>query len=205
MNEKLKKLIIVGVVQFFTCVTSVGQVNPHRIQTLTPLPDGGLLIGMTGNAAPQFRPYFDIFPVDVSGNLTDWTPLDSLLRTNSSTNLLTYIDAGAIGKGTRFYRMFTNSFPTPLPKPDGPSTVATTSLLLTDPSRTDRYNVATNSSFMITLWFPAPPEPGALPRPYIESKLAPGLANLYGTTQSLLSGFYGHASMSVVVATNQSP
>ena len=58
---------------------------------------------------------------------------------------------------------------------------------------------------MITVWFPAAPTPGTLPAPYLEYKLGPPLASLYGVSQSVLSNFYSHCSSMVPVATNQAP
>src|SRR5262249_51856241 len=75
----------------------------------------------------------------------------------------------------------------------------------TDPSRTSRYNIGTNSSFMITLWYPTWPMAGVLFAPYIEYKLAPILAGLYGTSQNVLASFCSHAYSAALVATNQAP
>ena len=200
-----KQFLAVSVVQFIAAVSSIAQTNLHRIAGITKLSDQTISLELTGNCPSEFRPYFDIYAVETSSNLIDWKPLATLFRTNNTTNPLVCVDSDAADWRLRFYRTFTNCLPTPLPKPTGPYAVGTTSLLLTDPSRTNRYNVRTNSSFMITLWFPAAPAPGILPAPYLEYKLAPGLAGLYGTSQGVLSNFHAHSFGAVSVAINQVP
>jgi dienelactone hydrolase len=192
-------------VQFFALTSSSGQGEQHRMAAINLLPDRTVSLELAGSPPAQFRSYFDIYLLEASSNLINWVPLPALLRTNSSANLPLYVEAEAFGYPTRFYRTFASDLPTPLPKPTGPYVTGTTSLLLTDSSRTHRYSGATNSSFMVTLWFPAQSMPGTLPATYLESKLAPGLAGLYGVSQSVLSNFYCHSFKGVAVATNHAP
>jgi len=46
------------------------------------------------------------------------------------------------------------------------------SLLLSDPSRTNRYNIKTNGSFMVSYWYPAEPRAGELPGVWEDKPLA---------------------------------
>lgn len=155
-------------------------------------PEGAAVIDLSGSPPAQFRPYFDLYKLDVSVDLRDWRMLGSILRTNSSTAALRYIDPEAAGP-SRFYRTFTNHFITPLPRPGGSYGVGERSLLLTDPSRTNRYNIRTNGSFMITLWYPAQTPTGGGPAPYLEPKLAASFGNLYGLSPGVISNFVSHS------------
>jgi hypothetical protein len=129
-------------------------------------------LGLGGSAAAAFKPCFDLYLVEASPDLTAWAPLASLLRTNASTNALIYIDEACIGLPQRFYRMHTNLLLTPFLHPTGPFPVGTFARELTDPSRTNRYGIKTNSSFMATFWYPAQASAGQLPGPYQDPKLA---------------------------------
>ena len=51
---------------------------------------------LSGGVPPRFRPFFDLYPIEVSTTLTDWTPLTTLVRSNASTNALFYVDTGAV-------------------------------------------------------------------------------------------------------------
>ena len=202
----LKISLRVTLFQLTALVSAVSQTIPHRITTIKKLPDQTITLQLLGSASYQFRPYYDMFLLDSSSNLVDWTPLPYFLRTNSSGGLLPYVDSDAdTTHGGRFYRALTNCLPTALPKPTGAYAVGSTSLLLTDPSRTNRYNNATNSSFMISLWFPAHPAAGILPAVYLESRLAPSFASLYGINQTVLSELYSHCSTALALATNEAP
>jgi dienelactone hydrolase len=186
-------------------VKTFGQVRPHAMTSINALTNRTIIIGLQGSAANQFRPYFDIYRIERSRNFLEWTPLPPLLRTNNSSASLIFADPEPVQSDMRFYRTFTNILVTPLPLPTGPYAIGTTSRLITDPSRTNRYNVKTNGSFMISLWYPSLPQPGIFPSPYVEPQLAPRLASLYGITQSILSSFYSHSFSNVSVATNATP
>ncbi len=110
---------------------------------------------------------FDLYIVEASTNLADWTWLAMLLRTNSDPNPLLFQDTNAPGLGHRFYRTPTNHLITSFLKPSGPFAVGTFDRVMIDPTRTNRYryNPPTNA-FMVTFWYPAEsPRAGALPGP----------------------------------------
>jgi len=91
--------------------------------------------------------------------------------------------------------------PTLIPTPDGPYSVGVISRLLTDPSRTNRY-VPTNSSFMVSIWYPAHSRAGVLPSLYVDPKIAAlgPVACITGSSK----GAHGHALPDVPLATNES-
>lgn len=144
---------------------------PHHFTSITVLPDKTATLRLDGDVSNmfslsatisnQFMQMFDLYPVEASENLIDWTSLAWLLRTNNNPAPLLYTDPGAGGFNARFYRTFTNHLITGFPKPAGPFTVGTFSRILTDSSRGNRYGIGTNSSFMSTFWYPAaPPKAG---------------------------------------------
>lgn len=121
----------------------------------------------------QFIRMFDLYPVDSSPNLTTWTRQAVLVRTNSSPGPLLYQENSTVLGQSRFYRTPTNHFLTGFPKPTGPLNVGTVVRVLTDPSRTNRYGLSTNSSFMSTFWYPAAPSgPSDFPRFYWDTAVA---------------------------------
>lgn len=146
--------------------------RPHSFGTISVETDGSVALAFDGNPSVLFHRYFDLYPLEVSGDLGEWLPVATLVRTNASSSPLTYRDMDAKNSRHRFYRTFTNHFVTPLPKPTGPYSAGSIARLLTDPSRSNRYNIATNSSFMITIWYPARHRAGHLPAQHFEPQLA---------------------------------
>jgi len=175
----------------------------HLFEGITPLPDHTMSLGLGGSAPLAFRLYFDLYPIEASPDLAAWAPSATLLRTNASTNALIYIDRGSIGLPQRFYRMHTNLLLTPFLLPTGPFPVGTFARELTDPSRTNRYNLKTNSSFMATFWYPAQAGAGQLPGPYQDAKLA-GYQPYWSTLTNVVPGFVSQAFPSAPIATGGS-
>ena len=175
----------------------------HLFGGITPLPDRTMSLALGGSAPPAFRLFFDLYLLEASPDLAAWAPLATLLRTNASTNALGYIDHGCIGLPQRFYRMHTNLLLTPFLLPTGSFPVGTFARELTDPSRTNRYNIKTNSSFMATFWYPAQAGAGQLPGPYQDAKLA-GYAPYWSTLTTVVPYFVSDAFPSPPVATGES-
>ena len=147
--------------------------NAHWFNCITALPDDTMCLDLGGCVGTQFRNYFDLYLVEASPDLVTWAPLTGLLRTNASTTPLLCVDGASANLSQRFYRMPTDVLATPFPNPpSGPFRVGTFAVQLTDPSRTNRYNIKTNSSFMATFWYPAQVGAGQLPGPYQDEKLA---------------------------------
>jgi hypothetical protein len=73
---------------------------------------------------------------------------------------------------------------------------------VTDPSRSNRYNIATNSSFMVTFWYPATAKAGVLPEAFVESN-ATLYAYLNTRNPSIVARFVSHALPDVPLATNE--
>jgi dienelactone hydrolase len=144
----------------------------HGLSGITALEDGSILLSLTGGVASRFWPYFDLYPVEASTNLMAWTPLVWLLRTNQPPNDLLYVDLEARALDQGFYRTFTNHLITPELPPTGPHAVGITSRLVTDPSRTNRYGIATNSSFMMSVWYPAARIAGVQPAARFDRPIA---------------------------------
>lgn len=185
------------------------QSGVHRFGAITSQPDRTISLELRGAAPSAFLEYYDLYPLEASTNLVDWTPLGTLVRTNLATNVLVYLDVDASGYWHRFYRMPTNQLFTAFAKPSGPYAVGRTTRVLTDTSRTNRYRIATNSSFMITIWYPAEPARGVLPGAYIDAQLAVPLAEPHvgssGDVASRLAQFVAFSLPNVPVALAGSP
>ena len=147
--------------------------KPHRFDGVAVLPDGSVRLTLDGGVSRRFAAYSDLYPIEVSSNLVDWIPLVTLQRTNAVTNALTYTDTTTGNWPVRFYRTPSNHLITPFwVQPTGPYAVGVTSRLLTDPSRRNRYGISTNSSFMVSVWYPAVSQAGRLPGPLLEARIA---------------------------------
>jgi hypothetical protein len=155
---------------------------------------------------------FDLYLVDVSPDLMQWTRQTTLLRTNGSSSPLYWLDTNAVAFTSRFYRTPTNYLITQFPLPSGPYTVGKIARVLTDPSRTNRYGISTNSSFMCTIWYPAdPPASGTLPAPYAEAPVVQVVSgNGFGwpvqwTTVMTNCVTVAYTNVSMVSGTNRFP
>src|SRR5882724_6932859 len=142
--------------------------HAQSIQRLTGISlqsNGDAELSLTGKVASAFY-YYDLYPIEASTDLVTWTPLATLLRTNSSSAPLRYIDAEAALLSNRFYRTPTNHLITAIPKPTGPYPIGTASRQLVDPTRTNRM------PFWIQIWYPAVPQAGLLPATYLDRRIA---------------------------------
>jgi dienelactone hydrolase len=167
--------VVLAVLLLPASVNLSAQPVPHHFDGITVLPDHTItlslqgsvsnMFNLSGTISNQFMQMFDLYPVEASTNLVDWTPLCSPLRANNDLNPLIFQDTNAAGLNQRFYRTWTNHLLTAFPKPSGPFTVGTVDRVMIDPARTNlyRYSPATNA-FMVTLWYPAEPTSvGVLP------------------------------------------
>jgi dienelactone hydrolase len=121
---------------------------------------------LSGNSFGLFRDYFDLYVIEATTNLVDWQPLVRLLHTNSTAPLV-FADTNAARLSHRYAH-----FITAFPEPSGPFSVGTFSRLVTDPSRSNRYDIPTNCSFMVSFWYPSVANSGAFPSAYMDAKLA---------------------------------
>jgi hypothetical protein len=148
--------------------------KPHRFDAVAVLPGGSVQLTLGGGVSQRFKDYYDLYPIEVSTNLVDWTPLVTVQRTNSSTKALTYTDASTTNCAVRFYRTPSNHLTTPFSvKPSGPYAVGVTSRLLTDLTRVNCKGTWTShASFMVSVWYPAVAQAGRLPGPLLDAQIA---------------------------------
>ena len=208
-DHTLAKCVTVIAIVSMGTEPGFAQSSVHRFGAITSQPDRTISLELLGAAPSAFLKYYDVYPLEASTNLVDWTRLGTPVRTNLATNALVYLDADASGYGHRFYRMPTNQLFTALAKPSGPYAVGRTTRVLADTSRTNRFLIATNSSFMITIWYPAEPARGVLPGAYIDAQLAVPLAEPHvgssGDVASRLAQFVTFSLPNVPVALAGSP
>ena len=171
--------------------------GPHAITNLHLRPDGAAVFDLGGGPTATYGRYYDLYPLRVSTNLVDWTPLATLQYTNASPSPLTVQDPNAAGASQRFYGTPTNVLVTPSPQPTGPYPIGTFSRLLTAPTRT---NGTGGYKFMATVWYPASAGPGMVPVPYVDKAVA-AFDYYYPLTNVALS-FRSHSVTNVALATN---
>jgi uncharacterized repeat protein (TIGR03803 family) len=145
---------------------------PHSISAAQAQPDGSVLLSFAGETTAAFAPYYDEHPVEVSSDQVHWAPLVTLQRANTSLDALQFVDTVTPRFTPRFYRTPPNILDTPDPKPTGPYSVGTFSMVMTDPSRTNAAGGGINYQFMTTFWYPTVPQAGVLPAIYVEPQLA---------------------------------
>ena len=191
MNTKLNfmkptNLFVLGLGLLLLIQLNLGaQPVPHYFSDIKTQPDhtitlslGGsvsnLIPGLSGTLSNQFMQMFDLYAIETSMNLADWTQLALLPRTNNDPNPLRFQDTTAASFNHRFYRTLTNHLLTGFPKPSGPFAVGTVDRVMIDPTRTNlyRYTPKTNA-FMVTFWYPAdPPAAGILPAAMWDQRIA---------------------------------
>jgi dienelactone hydrolase len=179
---------------------------PHHFTSIAKLPDHTVTLGLGGSVSNLFAKFYDLYVIEASANLTDWLPLATLVRTNANTNTFEFTDTHAAQLERRFYRTFTNHLITPFPRPTGPYAVGTFSRLVTDPSRTNRYGIKTNSSFMVSFWYPAVAETHLLSGAYLDKNLAksPDWA-YFGVDTRTMPHFVAHGLPEAAVLSGPAP
>lgn len=115
------------------------------------------LLRLGGGMNLNFKTYYNVFQVESSANLMEWAALATVVRTNAATNEVDYLDGPGADARRRFYRTPSNPVVSPFLLPTGSNVVGTFSRMLTDSSRKNRFGISTNSSFMVTFWYPAQP------------------------------------------------
>jgi len=148
--------------------------RPHRFARIALLPDPSVQLSLGGGVHERFAPFFDLYPIEVSTNLLDWTPLEMLVRTNAVTAAPALQYAPAASELMRFFRTRPETVITPREPPTGPYAVGRLDRWVTDPGRRNRYNVSTNSSMWITVWYPAIQPTGQLPSTFVEEAIVRG-------------------------------
>jgi len=198
-------LYSVKVTNLFGSVTSrsatLAIARVRAFSRIAALPDHTVALHVTGRVDSVYQNYFELFPLEDSTNLQQWAALTTLLRTNANTNDLIWIDQSATNLDQRFFRVFQQHLYTPTVKPTGPYPVGKASLLLNDPSRTNRYNVPTNSSFMVSYWYPALAQAGQLPGPLLDKQIAEDPN--YSSSTDLIRHFVAHSIPSADVSPHQ--
>ena len=76
-------------------------------QTATLSLDGSVsnMFSLSGTISSQFMQMFDLYAVEASTNLAEWTRLALLLRTNNNPHPLLFQDTNATNAGPYFYRV----------------------------------------------------------------------------------------------------
>ena len=173
---------------------STGEV-PHRFNGISVTPDGGIELKLGGASPYEDDSLHALFPIEVSRDLENWQPRVTLIRTNASRQPFSWTDAEAGSTDRRYYRTpagTLGSLLTPFAsRPTGRFPVGVQWRRLTDPARRNRYEVSTNSSFMVSIWYPAIPRAGQVPALVWDPRLWPYFAT--------------HASMDAPGATDGAP
>ncbi len=139
---------------------------PHHFDGITASPDRGVtlslggsalnLVNLSGTISSQFRQVYDLYVVEASSDLREWSPLGTVQRTNSELSPAIYRDT-APGLSQRFYRTFTNHLLTAFPPPSGPFPVGTIDRVKIDPARSGLYRYTPKTNVYLsgeTLPFP---------------------------------------------------
>jgi hypothetical protein len=143
----------------------------HAMGGITAQGDKPVLLELTGaNTAPQFKPFLDWYPIEVSSDLVRWPLIGSAFRDNASLTAASYTDTNSDGLA-RFYRTSAASLVSIFPPPSGPYAVGRRHRLLSDSSRHNRYGISTNSSFWATIWYPAEVKSPTVPELLFTSNL----------------------------------
>ncbi|MBL9127264.1 MAG: hypothetical protein JNL97_06445, partial [Verrucomicrobiales bacterium] len=151
----------------------------HRWVASRPTNDGAISLALVGGhtaglgSSNRFVGDFDIVPVEVSTNLADWSSRAWLTRAPGGTNATVWTDAEGGSGPIRFYRTPATTFPAPQRPPSGPYPVGFTDRILADDTRRNRFRVSTNTTFPVTVWYPARRPAGAWPsEPYHPAEFA---------------------------------
>ena len=170
---------------------------PHSFSSIHAESNGSANLSFKGETTALFAPYYDLYPLETSSNLVDWTPLVTLQRTNTALDTLQFLDTDAAEFSQRFYRTPKNALLTPDPQPTGPYSVGTFSMVLTNTHRN-------NAQFMVTFWYPAVAQSGVLPAKYVDPQVVDSQYD-FGSSANLdsqVAAFFSHSLSNAPLATN---
>jgi len=71
------------------------QSTVHRFGALTSKPDRSFTLELLGSPPAAFLHYYDLYPLETSTNLVNWTSWQTIVRTNLNTNSPVCLDAAA--------------------------------------------------------------------------------------------------------------
>jgi len=173
----------------------------HQLSGIEPQAGGSMNLNFAGEVSSSFGRYYDLYPVDASSDLVQWTPLAMVQRANASLDTLRFVDTNAPQFRQRFFRTPTNQLATPDPAPTGPYAIGTFSMLFTNTSRS-------NATFMTTFWYPAMAQAGVLPAKFVDPQIANSVyfnwTNSGGPNDSsVAAAFYSHSLSNAPIAANQ--
>lgn len=136
--------------------------------------EGGVM-QLTSLARPfsRFSKFFDLHPIDFTDDFAEWQPLTLWHETGTpeSTRLLVS-GPGETNLQARFYGTPDKRYFSLFLKDLGPYPVGVRDFMLTDASRRNRYNISSNGSFAISVWYPAKPLAGRTPERWIPEPMA---------------------------------
>jgi hypothetical protein len=172
--------------------------SPNSITGIERPAANQVQLGIQNEVAADLGRFFELLPLQASTNLLDWEPLATLFKTNANPEPAQWADADAT-LPTRFFRVPTNRYITPLLEPTGHYGVGEFSDLLTD---TNRYNPTTGlpMQFMVTCWYPTLPAGGRLPTPYLAEAVA--WETTYFMPMSRMAGLAAQPTIGTPLATN---
>jgi dienelactone hydrolase len=174
-----------------------GAQTNHQLSSIGVLSNGTARLELSGSPSSTFGNYFDLYPIEASTDLQQWTPLVTLTRTNSSLAPLRFVDSQAVNFPARFYRTPSNELLAATPPPTGPHAVGSIVRQLTDPARADR------PPLRVQIWYPAEPVAGGLPMPYVDTRIAADWATINGGDSNIQRAYQvlrGHATSNAPVA-----
>jgi len=138
----------------------------HTVENHSFAEETGCTLMINSQLSPLYANTFDVFWIDASQNLDDWTRLGFVAKRNNTTEAVSFLDATARTHTQSFYRIPSRSCIAPVPPPSGPYAVGVSQRILTDNSRRNRYFRSANASFRIWIYYPAEMIPGDSPRVY---------------------------------------
>ena len=85
-NAGRYRVVVTNVFGVVTSQVAVLTVGPalHGFSKIAALASGAISLSLTGVAPARFKSNYDLYPIEVSTNLRDWSPLATLVHTNAA-------------------------------------------------------------------------------------------------------------------------
>jgi pimeloyl-ACP methyl ester carboxylesterase len=144
-------------------ICDITGMDANRFASIERLADGAVRLGLTAGTHKRFTPYYSLFPLETSRDLILWEPPALQSLANAVNPPLVSVDLDGSSESQRFYRLVHTNLIAPCMAPTGPYSVGKVVRLLADSSRRNRFQVSTNGTFPLYVWYPAAPNVGQLP------------------------------------------
>lgn len=174
-------------------ICDVTGMEPRSFTGIEQLSDGILRLSVLAGVSRRFTNLLSVLHLEASPDLRRWEPWKLIGHLNRASNSPAFTETVGRNVSHRYYRMASAPMFSPCIPPSGPYLVGMSTRRLNDASRRNRYDISTNGTFLMTLWYPASPRSGQLPAGFDDEPLSTDIGWQSSTWMDRSPRFFSYA------------